>query len=238
MSNAKKSDITKQNDDNKAFSERFLKIVGSIATQDEISKKIGTSRQNVGNWISGKAKPDIYALAKISKAYNVSTDYLLGLTDIQTKDGDTTAFCNVSGITENAATHFLFCRYPDILSRIFECDFFDDFISIINDVFECSFAWVEQAKQNNNVSKIDLDYIDLYRYRAHKIFDLILNEFDRREIDDETANEIIRKTTEKDIELYHRLDKLIYEYYSAVSAKDKDRLQKEISKIRKQISGK
>lgn len=236
MSNAKNANNTIQSDESKAFSERFLKIVGSTTTQDEIAKTIGTSRQNVGNWISGKAKPDIYALAKISKAYNVSTDYLLGLTDIQTKDGDTSAFCKVSGITENAATHFLFCRYPDILSRIFECDFFDDFMNVINDIFECSFMWVEQAKQNNNISKIDLDYIDLYRYRAHKVFDLILNEFDRREIDDVTANEIKRITTEHDLELYHKLDRLIYEYYSATSAKDKDRLQKEISEIRKQIS--
>lgn len=67
------------------FQERFKKLVGN-STQEEVAKKIDTSRQNVGNWLGGKSRPDIYALAEISKAFSVSTDYLLGRTDIKSLD--------------------------------------------------------------------------------------------------------------------------------------------------------
>ena len=62
------------------FTERFNKIVEG-ETKKDIAEKVGTTRQTVGNWLSGVFVPDIYALQKIAKAYNVSTDYLIGLTD-------------------------------------------------------------------------------------------------------------------------------------------------------------
>ena len=68
------------------FQERFRELVGDTATQEEIAKKVNTSRQNVGNWLKGKSKPDIYALAEIAKGYNVSTDYLLGLKNIKIEE--------------------------------------------------------------------------------------------------------------------------------------------------------
>ena len=234
MSNAKKADTLKQNDDNKAFSERFLKIVGSTATQDEIAKRINTSRQNVGNWISGKAKPDIYAIEKISKAYSVSTDYLLGLTDIQTKDGDVSAFCGVSGLSENAALHLLFNQHADIFNKMLESFVFDDFLSALHYLTEQSEYWIEQARQNDSISKLDLDYVDLYRYRAHKIFDLILDEFDRRTYQEELTKEINSKTKEHDIELQKQLDRLTYEYYASTSADEKAALANKIQELRNQ----
>lgn len=62
------------------FTERFNKIVEG-ETKKDIAEKVGTTRQTVGNWLSGAFVPDIYALQKIAKAYNVSADYLIGLTD-------------------------------------------------------------------------------------------------------------------------------------------------------------
>lgn len=63
------------------FIDRFNEIVGANATQEEIAQKIGTSRQNVGNWLSGKSKPDICMIVNIAKAYGITTDYLLGVSD-------------------------------------------------------------------------------------------------------------------------------------------------------------
>ena len=42
------------NKEQNVFIDRFNEIVGADATQEEIAQKIGTSRQNVGNWLSGK----------------------------------------------------------------------------------------------------------------------------------------------------------------------------------------
>ena len=86
---------------NTAFQDRFRELVGADATQEEIALKVHSSRQNVGNWLGGKTKPDIYALAEIAKGYGVSTDYLLGLTDIKTINSDIQAVCKYTGLSEN-----------------------------------------------------------------------------------------------------------------------------------------
>lgn len=86
------------------FIERFNKIVGKNATQEEIAQKINTSRQNVGNWLSGKSKPDILMLAQIAKAYNVTADYLIGLADVSTTDIEIRKTCEILHLPEQAVT--------------------------------------------------------------------------------------------------------------------------------------
>lgn len=93
MENAKKSF---------SFQKRFKELVGDTATQEEIAGKVNTSRQNVGNWLNGKSKPDIYALAEISKGYGVSADWLLGLTDVKTNDTTLSGVCEYTGLNEKS----------------------------------------------------------------------------------------------------------------------------------------
>ena len=90
------------NKEQNVFIDRFNEIVGADATQEEIAQKIGTSRQNVGNWLSGKSKPDINMLAKIATAYEVSTDYLLGISDVKTSDAEKKAACEYTHLTDEA----------------------------------------------------------------------------------------------------------------------------------------
>lgn len=52
-------------------------------TQDELAKKIDTSRSNIANYENGKNMPSVDILEKISKLFGVSTDYLLGKSDIR-----------------------------------------------------------------------------------------------------------------------------------------------------------
>lgn len=102
MENENKIGRPKQTEDVLIFRSRFISLVGSDSTQEEIAAKVGTSRQNVGNWLSGKGRPDILMLTKIAKAYNVSADYLLGLTDIKSVNADLSAACKYTGLSEEA----------------------------------------------------------------------------------------------------------------------------------------
>lgn len=52
-------------------------------TQEEISKKLDISRGVYGNYETGVAKPPIDVLEKLADYFNVSTDYLLGRTEIK-----------------------------------------------------------------------------------------------------------------------------------------------------------
>ena len=52
-------------------------------TQEELAKKINSSRSNIANYENEKNMPSIEILEKLSKTFNVSIDYLLGKTDIR-----------------------------------------------------------------------------------------------------------------------------------------------------------
>lgn len=52
-------------------------------TQEELAKKINTSRSNIANYENDKNMPSIEILNKLSEILNCSTDYLLGKSDIR-----------------------------------------------------------------------------------------------------------------------------------------------------------
>lgn len=55
-------------------------------TQEELAKKINTSRSNIANYENDKNMPSIDILEKLSEIFNCSIDYLLGKSDIKTPD--------------------------------------------------------------------------------------------------------------------------------------------------------
>ncbi len=63
-------------------------------TQVQLAQKLGVTKQTVSNWENDNIQPSIDMLVKISKIFNTSTDYLLGLTptNIINADGLPTEF--------------------------------------------------------------------------------------------------------------------------------------------------
>ena len=49
-------------------------------TQVQLAQKLGVTKQTISNWENDNIQPSIDMLIKISKIFNVTTDYLLGLT--------------------------------------------------------------------------------------------------------------------------------------------------------------
>lgn len=50
-------------------------------TQTEFAFSINVKPSQVSEWLKGKAKPGYDTLKRISKAYEISADYFLGLID-------------------------------------------------------------------------------------------------------------------------------------------------------------
>ena len=50
-------------------------------SQEQLAEKLNVSRQTIYNWENGKFYPDIDALVKISKCFNISLDDLLSYDD-------------------------------------------------------------------------------------------------------------------------------------------------------------
>lgn len=116
------------------FTGRFRKMVGT-ATQQEIADKIGTSRQNVGKWISGTTSPDILALSKIACAYKVSTDYLLGLTPNKTSDPKLQEVQEYTGLSERSIENI--CQLTKCgknVDILLEYDKLNDIVELLNQI--------------------------------------------------------------------------------------------------------
>ena len=62
--------------------EKILNLVAqSGETNSCIEKKLGLSNASFHAWKNGKAKPSTDAIIKIARYFNVTSDYLLGLSD-------------------------------------------------------------------------------------------------------------------------------------------------------------
>ena len=71
-------------------------------SQQEIAEIIGKSRQMVSYYCDGSSTPDWETIVKIAKRFGVSTDYLLGVSDIRTISPDIAMVQKTTGLSENA----------------------------------------------------------------------------------------------------------------------------------------
>lgn len=51
-------------------------------SQVELAKRLNVSKQTVSNWENENIQPSIEMLVRLSKIFNVGTDFLLGLEEI------------------------------------------------------------------------------------------------------------------------------------------------------------
>lgn len=70
--------------------------------QKELAEHIGVTPNTVSYYLSGDRCPDIDKIIEIAKYLNVSTDYLLGITDVKSTDTELQSVCNYTGLSENA----------------------------------------------------------------------------------------------------------------------------------------
>jgi len=66
------------------FSERLRRIrKEKLVNQIELADFLSVAQNTVSNWEIGRAQPDIDTIVKISDFFEISTDYLLGVSDKQ-----------------------------------------------------------------------------------------------------------------------------------------------------------
>jgi transcriptional regulator with XRE-family HTH domain len=88
---------------NTVFCNKLNKLFGNSGESQEVAaNKFNTTRQTFGNWLAGRNQPDYETLIAIAKYYNVSTDYLLGLTETPTRNEDVQKACTTTGLSEKA----------------------------------------------------------------------------------------------------------------------------------------
>ena len=60
--------------------------------QKEVAEILKVSRSSISSYEQNKNQPDLHAVIELAKLFNVSTDYLLGLSEYKTSWVDETGF--------------------------------------------------------------------------------------------------------------------------------------------------
>ena len=83
------------------FRDRFNLLRGD-RTQAEFAAALGMSRATVAFYCAGDRIPDALTLRDIAEKCDVSTDWLLGLTDAKNRDATVQTLCYKTGLSEDA----------------------------------------------------------------------------------------------------------------------------------------
>lgn len=149
------------NDYNEIIGQRINAALAlSNIKQKELAKELGVKDNVVSYWCSGKRTPNTEQIIEIADFLNVSTDYLLGLSDAATSDKDLQFVCDYTGLNEQAI---------DILRFITTGRGYDESIDIKNVNF--LYSALDYVFQNGN--KI------IRRYDLQKDISLLINEYDK-----------------------------------------------------------
>lgn len=70
--------------------------------QKELAEHIGVTANTVSYYLSGERCPDIEKLIEIAKYFGVTSDYLLGISDVKTINTDLRGVCEYTRLSETA----------------------------------------------------------------------------------------------------------------------------------------
>lgn len=177
---------------NSPFAKALRELIGynektkeTKTSQEELGKIIGVKRQTISSYINGNTYPKVEELTKIAKYFNVSTDYLCGLTEAKTNNKDIQFICDYTGLSYEAVKSLTFSRTMGIDDNmdIFKAirEFIDFFIINSSTNYALSYA-VNELK---NYSEDELDnynkQIDFFE-KPKKIDDVIKLDLTNEEI--------------------------------------------------------
>lgn len=139
------------------FCERAISLFGETG-QKELSNKTGISQAVISSIKTKSIKsPSADTIYLIAKYFNVSTDWLLGLTDVKSTDKATKELCDTLGLSEEAidtiqekteindALNFLFYQHQQH-KKYYNSNDFD--ISILENLSK--FIEIMKTSQNND----------------------------------------------------------------------------------------
>lgn len=111
------------------YRERFSKRLVQLReqrgiTQQELADKLEITRQSLSLYEKAERTINIELLAKVADFFDVSTDYLMGRTDVSSMNEDIQTACKITRLSEDAikninriTDHFLSSKIADDITR-------------------------------------------------------------------------------------------------------------------------
>ncbi|MEJ5965803.1 helix-turn-helix domain-containing protein [Flavonifractor porci] len=180
-------------DDFKVFSERLSILMKERnLKQKDLADYLGVKRQTVSLYMTGQSMPDAELLKKIAVYFEVSADWILGLSDVKMVNADVQSICRYTGLSEESIdyTHRLKVSQQNdllfILNTLFGWETFDVLINTIQEIrelqksrieygsfeYEAESSAIEQAQALldaagvSNYEIIDRDTLMMYKQRC------------------------------------------------------------------------
>ena len=123
------------------FRKRFFALSRDYPSITEFADKIGISRQTCSYYLSGNRLPDAVTLLQICDQCEVSADYLLGITDVRSRDLDIQNVCRALDLSEPAVMQLVFLREgldhpatPATLEKVLLSGYFSSLVESLADI--------------------------------------------------------------------------------------------------------
>lgn len=81
--------------------------------QGELAQELGVSRGSISFYENGDRVPDIEFLSRVSTYFNVSADWLLGLSETESRDADIRRVCDFTDLPQKFVEEYLWLRDKD-----------------------------------------------------------------------------------------------------------------------------
>lgn len=174
-------------------------LASSNKKQKELAAHLGVPDNTISYFCSGKRVPNAEQIIEISKFLDVSSDYLLGLTENATTDTDLKAVCDYTGLNDKAVTNLsaekgnskiITLNELMINKQLFElCGHLTDLKGFSKAYgYDPSFRLGEfvfvSDPQTGDFAGTHItkgEYCDIIRYRAVRLLEKILDEYDIRD---------------------------------------------------------
>ena len=171
----------------KTFSERLSELVNTKKrtglSQKEIATQLNLSSGTLSEWCSDNVTPPIDVLPGLAEYFNVSTDWLLGLSDVMSRNEDIQFIHNKTALSQEAISKLTVDKYIGdneyipLLNRIVESDLFSEFAALANTYIRIH----EDSSLRIDMNHLGLDEVSL---KTSAFIKAVLTDYLYRILDD------------------------------------------------------
>ena len=152
---------------------------GREAKTEELANAVGIGSSGVRQWYTGYARPDIEKIPAICKFYNVSADWLLGLSEAQSMDMGARQMSEETGLSDHAILNLTGLNnvpeHPQVGDGIYSQSSAKEMLWLINRFIEdmdTVYAIADKANAYVNIRNA-VENFDIAEYDETKLPDLI-----------------------------------------------------------------
>lgn len=106
----------------KANTKLAKRLQDIISDPKGLAKHLNVSIQAINQYKQGTAFPKVENLIKIADYYNISLDYLIGITDTKSRNTTLQAVCDYTGLSENSVEYLHNLKQRGSLENVYVID--------------------------------------------------------------------------------------------------------------------